>query len=69
MVYREFPDSPVVRAWGFHYWGPGLILGWETNISQASNVAKKIAIFSPIMCHSYYLILEQAEEGSEPHLS
>ena len=47
MVCREFPDSPVVRAWGFHYWGPGLILGWETNISQASNVAKKNCNFFP----------------------
>ena len=32
---RESPGGPVVRAWCFHCWSPGLIPGWGTKIPQA----------------------------------
>ena len=44
-LIREFPHSPLVRAWHFHYQGLGLIPGRGTKILQeASHNA------SPTLC-------------------
>ena len=33
---REFPHSPVVRTWHFHFHGLSSIPGWGTKIPQAA---------------------------------
>ena len=40
--YWEFPGSPGVRTWCFHYWGPGSIPGQETKILQVTQCSQKI---------------------------
>ena len=38
---REFPGSPMVKIWSYHYKDLGWVPGWGTKIPQAAQQGRK----------------------------